>query len=55
MTRETASCEKIQQLEKRHVQLIDELDLLNSRLEQTLRRFARSTESSEQRRSNAES
>lgn len=36
--------EKIQQLEQRHVQLIDELDALNDRLEQALNSFAKSSE-----------
>ncbi len=39
-----ASNEKIQQLEQRHVQLIDELDALNDRLEQALNSFAKSSE-----------
>lgn len=38
---EIASSEKIQWLEQRHVELIDELDTLNSRLEQTLNSFAK--------------
>ena len=33
--------EKIQQLEQRHVQLIDELDALNDRLEQALNSFVK--------------
>jgi len=36
---EIASSEKIQLLEQRHIQLIDELDTLNGRLEQALSCF----------------
>ncbi len=36
---ELAPAEKIQQLEQRHVRLIEELDALNERLEQALSSF----------------
>lgn len=38
---ETATCEKIEQLEQRHLQLLSELDALNGRLEQTLSSFGK--------------
>ncbi len=38
---EIVTSEKIQRLEQRHVQLIDELDALNGRLEQALSRFVK--------------
>ena len=36
--------EKIQQLEQRHVKLLDELNALNQRLEETLSSFAKPTQ-----------
>jgi hypothetical protein len=37
---ETARCDKLQQLEQKHLQLIEELDVLNTRLEQALESFS---------------
>ena len=38
---ETAHCEKLRQLEQKHVQLIEELDVLNARLDQALESFSK--------------
>ena len=38
---EIATGEKIEQLEQRHLQLLDELDALNGRLEQALSSFGK--------------
>ncbi len=40
-TSDLAASEKIQQLDQRHTQLIDELDTLNERLELVLNSFAK--------------
>ena len=37
---ETAHCDKLQQLEQKHLQLIEELEVLNARLEQALESFS---------------
>ncbi len=41
ITSDLATSEKIQKLDQRHTQLIDELDTLNERLEQVLNSFVK--------------
>ncbi|MGI9328728.1 MAG: hypothetical protein ACR2PZ_26170 [Pseudomonadales bacterium] len=37
---EATHCDRLQQLEQKHLQLIEELDVLNTRLEQALETFS---------------
>ena len=46
--------EKIQRLDQRHTQLLDELDTLNDRLEQVLNSFAKSNDTGNDEQPNDE-